>query len=145
MVQKTSAVPVVTVTTPEASTVGCHIKVTGANFDFVEYATVGGVKCKVDKVESTTLTVIVADDAKSGRVVLYNDTGPSVNQPLFTVTVPDKIPPRRNRIGQVIGPNDDIKGPPMSGIPAQPAPQPAPGAPHEPWKHRWQDPNKDKK
>src|ERR1700677_695144 len=145
MVQKTSAVPVVTVTTPEASTVGGHIKVTGANLDFVEYATVGGGKCKVDKVEWTTLTVIVADDAKSGPVVLYNDTGPSVNQPLFTVTVPDKIPPRKNRIGQVIGPNDDPKGPPVAG-PGTPAPaEPQATEPHEPWKHRWQDPNKDKK
>jgi hypothetical protein len=129
---KTSAVPVVTATTPEASTVGCHILVTGANLDFVEYATVGGVKCKVEKVESTTLTVIVADDAKSGPIVLYNDTGPSVNRPTFTVTVPDKIPPRKNRIGQVIGPNDDIKGPPVAATPATPAPQ----TPNEPWKHR---------
>ncbi len=125
---------------------GCHIKVTGTNLDYVEYATVGGVKCKVQDVESTTLTVIVADDAKSGPVVLYNDTGPAANRPLFTVTVPDKIPPRRNRVGQVIGPNDDIKGPPAVPPAAPTAAAPQANAPNEPWKHRqWPQNTPDKK
>lgn len=124
---KTSAVPVVTVITPEASTVGTRILVTGANLDFVESATVGGVKCKVEDVTATTLTVIVGDDAKSGPVVLINDTGPSANRPLFTVTVPDKIPPKKDRTGKVIGPSD---------------PQPnAPNAPNPPWKSKqWKNP-----
>jgi hypothetical protein len=84
---KTFAVPIVTAITPDASTVGCRIKVTGSNLDFVDGATVGGAKCAVEDVTPTTLTVIVAKDAVSGPVVVSNDTGAALHTPKFTVTV----------------------------------------------------------
>jgi hypothetical protein len=82
--------PVVAAITPEASTVGCRIKVTGSNLDLVSGATVGGVKCAVEDRTETSLTVIVAKDARSGPVVVSNDTGAAEHTPHFTVTVPVK-------------------------------------------------------
>lgn len=78
--------PIVTTMTPDASTVGCRIKVTGSNLADVTEATVGGVKCKVDNVTPTSVVVVVADDARSGPVVVLNEAGAAGTQPLFTVT-----------------------------------------------------------
>ena len=79
--------PIVTAMTPDASTVGCRIKVTGGNFSEVTHATVGGVHCKVEDITPTSLIVVVASDARSGPVVVSNQGGAAGTQPLFTVTV----------------------------------------------------------
>jgi len=79
--------PIVGAITPDASTVGCRIKVTGANLNSVTKATVGGVDCKFEHVTDSIVIVIVSDDAKSGPVVVSNDDGPAGTAPLFTITV----------------------------------------------------------
>lgn len=83
---QTYELPIVSAITPDASTVGCRIAVTGANLQYTT-ATVGGVKCEVEYKSPTSVIVIVAADAKSGPVVLSNDTGNALNAPKFTVTV----------------------------------------------------------
>lgn len=83
--------PIVTTMTPDASTVGCRIKVTGSNLSDVTWATVGGVTCEVKDVTPTTLIVVVADDAKSGPVIVGNEAGIAGTAPLFTVTADAKV------------------------------------------------------
>ena len=78
--------PVVASISPDASTVGCRITVTGSNLQFTS-ATVGGVNAQVEYVSPTSVIVIVPNDAPSGPVVIFNDTGVADVKPLFTVTI----------------------------------------------------------
>lgn len=82
--------PIVSTITPDASTVGARIKVTGSNLDSVTKATVGGVDCTFEHVTDAILTVIVASGAKTGAVLVSNEDGPAGTAPLFTVTVTPK-------------------------------------------------------
>jgi hypothetical protein len=82
---QTNAKPIVSAITPDASTVGCRIAVTGANLQFTT-ATVGGVECAVEYRSPISIIIVVAADARSGPVVVRNDTGVADNAPKFTVT-----------------------------------------------------------
>jgi hypothetical protein len=82
--------PIVSTITPDASTVGCRIKVTGSNLDSVTKATVGGVDCAFEHVTDAILIVVVAAGAKSGTVLVSNDEGSAGTAPIFTVTMPAK-------------------------------------------------------
>jgi IPT/TIG domain len=89
---QTYELPIVSAITPDASTVGCKISVTGANLQYTS-ATVGGVKADVEYKSPTWVIVTVPADAISGPVQLTNDTGNALNAPKFLVTVERHDPP----------------------------------------------------
>jgi hypothetical protein len=82
--------PIVSTITPDASTVGARIKVTGSNLDSVTKATVGGVDSTFEHVTDAILIVVVPAGARTGAVLVSNEDGPAGTAPLFTVTVTPK-------------------------------------------------------
>lgn len=82
-----SSAPVITSFEPVSGNIGTDVVITGEHLDDVTSATVGGSAATiVEKVSNKRLTIRVAGEAKTGKIVLANAIGDGTSDQNFEVT-----------------------------------------------------------